>query len=265
MIEYDIFPNGKRRIVTFSYDDGPANDKRLIELFDKYDVKATFHLNGINYLNKSVNELQEIHDLYKNHEISCHTLQHGRPEFIPLQSLIGEVTEDRKILEKIAGYPVIGMSYPNGSYNEEVINVLKMCGIVYSRTVNSTNGFGIPHDFLEWHPTCHHKDALKLTDVFLANIDSPWIPPLFYIWGHSYEFATESDWEYIENVLVKLANNPKIWYASNIDIVRYVKAQRTLEISTDETMFYNPTNIDVWVVKNKKDIIRIPAGKKLII
>ena len=46
MIEYNVYPGGKRRIVTFSYDDGSETDARLIELFNKYGVKSTFHLTG---------------------------------------------------------------------------------------------------------------------------------------------------------------------------------------------------------------------------
>ncbi len=38
--------NGKRKAVTFSYDDGVTQDIRLIELFDKYNLKCTFNLNS---------------------------------------------------------------------------------------------------------------------------------------------------------------------------------------------------------------------------
>ena len=40
-----LFPGGKTRAMTFSYDDGVLQDKRLIEMFDKYGVKGTFNLN----------------------------------------------------------------------------------------------------------------------------------------------------------------------------------------------------------------------------
>lgn len=46
MIHYHVYPGGKKRIVTFSYDDGHANAKRLVALFNQYGVKATFHLTG---------------------------------------------------------------------------------------------------------------------------------------------------------------------------------------------------------------------------
>ncbi len=265
MIEFNVFPGGKRRILTFSYDDGHFNDERLIGLFDKYEVKATFHLNGEKYLDKTDNELEKIRELYKNHEISCHTLHHGRPEFIPSASFTAEVLEDRKILERIAEYPVLGMSYPNGTYSADTLNVLKACGIIYSRTTKSTGNFPMPQDFIEWNPSCHQRDALALCDKFIEDIDSPWTHTLFYIWGHSHELVTEENWEYIEKVISKLAFNPKIWYASNIEIVRYVTAQKRLEISADETMFFNPSSIDVWVVKNKETILKIPAGERITV
>ena len=45
MIQFNVFPGGKKRVVTFSYDDGHPNDARLVALFNKYGVKGTFHLN----------------------------------------------------------------------------------------------------------------------------------------------------------------------------------------------------------------------------
>lgn len=39
------YPDGKSKAVTFSYDDGVVQDKRLAELFDKYGMKGTFNFN----------------------------------------------------------------------------------------------------------------------------------------------------------------------------------------------------------------------------
>ena len=35
---------GKMKAVTFSYDDGVTQDIRLIDLFNKYSLKATFNI-----------------------------------------------------------------------------------------------------------------------------------------------------------------------------------------------------------------------------
>ena len=262
MVQFHVYPGGKKRIVTFSYDDGNDNDQRLVELFNKYNVKGTFHLNG------EANTLERIEVLrnrYIGHEISCHTVKHGWPARMPLQSVVNETMQNRIYLEKIANYPVIGMSYPSGSYDEMSETAMKMCGIVYSRTTKSTLNFLLPENFMEWHPSCHHRDALKIIDKFIADLDSQWTHPLCYIWGHSHELRTEEDWATMETIVSKLANNEKIWYATNIEIYNYLQAQKQLQISANEKIFYNPTAIDVWVEINKVQIICIPAGKTIIL
>ncbi len=263
MIQYNVFKDGKKRIVTFSYDDGPVEDIRLVSLFNKYNLKGTFHLNGWRYKNVDDKTITEKRELYNGHEIACHTVNHGWPSLIPPTSLTGETFFDRIYLEKLAGYPVVGMSYPSGDYSDEAVTVMQSCGIVYARTtVKGDNK--MPTDFMRWHPTCHHSNMEEQIDSFLKVIDSQWYGPLLYIWGHSHELKTEQQWADFENSLAKIANNDKIWYATNIEIYNYVKAQKSLVISADESIIYNPSAIDVWVEKDKTQIIKIPAGQTYI-
>lgn len=265
MIQFHVYPGGKKRIVTFSYDDGNLNDERLIALFNAYGVKGTFHLNGGRSRLLNEQDPEKLCALYAGHEVSCHTFQHGWPARMPMQSVVNETMEDRKWLEGIFGYPIIGMSYPSGSYSADAIAAMRACGIVYGRTVKSTMNFPLPENFMEWHPSCHHRDALPLCDRFIRDLDSEWTHPLFYIWGHSHELRNEEDWAHIEEILKKLANNDKIWYATNIEIYNYITAQNRLQISADETIFYNPSDITVWVERNKKEILEIPAGTRKVV
>ena len=46
MLQFHVYPGGKKRIVTFSYDDGSRNDPRLIELFNKYGVKVGIEMHS---------------------------------------------------------------------------------------------------------------------------------------------------------------------------------------------------------------------------
>ena len=261
MIEYSVYPNGKRRIVTFSYDDGPEEDRRLVALLNRYGMKATFHLNGRTYQYLTCEEKLEVRNKYQGHEIACHTLQHGWPERMPGISIVNEVVRDRLILEEITGYPVVGMSYPNGSVSKFAAETMEACGISYSRTTNSTMKMKMPQNFLFWNPTCHQKDALDLCQQYLDNLDSYWTGPLFYIWGHSYELRTEEDWHDMETILQMLSGHEQIWYATNLEIYDYTMAQRRLRISADETVLYNPAALDVWVEKDRQKIIHIPAGQ----
>ena len=43
-----------------------------------------------------------------------------------------------------------------------------------------------------------------------------------------------------------VSGNDEIWYAANMEIYRYVTAQRNLVISADESIVYNPSAEEVW-------------------
>lgn len=261
MIYFGVFPGGKKHCVTFSYDDGCDNDVRLVALLNKYKMKGTFHLNGINYLGYSDEQLKEVGRLYVGHEVSCHTYSHCYPTLMPSQSVVREIMDDRAVLEKIAGYPMKGLSYPYGSCSDEVAQTLRSCGMYYGRTTKSTRDFLMPRNFMLWNPTCHHNEAPELVEKYMERIDSFAVSPLFYIWGHSSEFRTEEQWQEFESVLKRLSETDKIWFATNAEIVRYVQAQYMLEITADETVIYNPSAISVWIERDKMGIIEIPAGQ----
>ena len=42
---YTCFPGGKAKALTMSYDDGKVQDRRLIDICNKYGIKGTFNLN----------------------------------------------------------------------------------------------------------------------------------------------------------------------------------------------------------------------------
>ena len=41
-----IFPNGKSKAFTMSYDDGTIHDRRLVEIMNRYGIRGTFNLNA---------------------------------------------------------------------------------------------------------------------------------------------------------------------------------------------------------------------------
>ena len=109
---YTCFPGGKHKVLTMSYDDGRTWDRKLVELFNSYKIKGTFHLNSGLRDGERVPQ-SEWADLYQGHEISCHTVLHPTIERCPVEQVALQVLEDRRNLERSAGYPVRGLSYPN--------------------------------------------------------------------------------------------------------------------------------------------------------
>ena len=115
---FNLFPGGKKRCVTFSYDDGPVFDYRMTEIFDKYGAKCTFNLNGGWIIDESKNRIDKdfVRYLADNHEVAIHGYYHNPLDRIPQSMFISELFEDKKTLEDIIGKPIIGMAYANGSY-----------------------------------------------------------------------------------------------------------------------------------------------------
>ena len=259
-----LYPEGKEKALTFSYDDNQIYDRQLVEIFDRYGMKATFHLNSSQLDQEGFITKAEVPTLYKNHEVACHGVRHYYLAQLTKEQMVEEVWEDRKALEEITGKLVNGMSYAFGQYFDEAISTLKCLGIRYCRTVNSSNGYDLPTNFLTWHPTCHHNDhIIERADHFL-NTPEFMTMPLFYIWGHSFEFHREQNWEVIENFCKKMAFKEEVWYATNGQIESYITAMRQLQFNLAHTMVYNPSSTPIWFKMDHKLYVAEP-GKTITI
>lgn len=270
-----LFPEGKKKALTLSYDDGITQDKRLLELLNKYHVKCTFNLNaglmgdedwlsqpGIEVSHYKI-EKEKIKELYQGHEIAVHTMTHPDLPRVPEGMITYEIAECRKELEELVKQPVTGMAYPFGTYSEKVKATAKICGITYSRTTKQHFGFHLPEDFLEWHPTIHHTEEYLFTlwDEFMEPIEDEQYrqPQLFYVWGHSYEFDAFKQWNDMEAFLQRAGGHDDVWYATNGEIYAYVQAAKNLCYSATGDYITNPSALDVWMMIDKK-VYCIPSG-----
>ena len=263
---YSCFPGGKHKALTMSYDDGREEDRRLVALFNKYGIKGTFNLNyGIDWDSRT-DELRvpitEYKELYKGHEMASHTYTHPTIERCPLEQVVEQILEDRKGLEAIAGYPVRGLAYPNGSYSEEIEKLLPALGIRYARIVGSSDNFAMPRNFMEWKATCHHNhNLLELGKQFIESFKTQYLY-LMYVWGHSYEFTSKNNWELMEEFCQLVGGRDDIWYATNIEIVDYVEVRNRLQFSADCSFVYNPSVASAWLNVDGK-IVEIPGGQNV--
>ena len=231
-----ILPEGKKKVLTLSYDDEVTQDIRFVEILNKYGLKCTFNLNSgtfgikekvVHYKNGvEVDHIkisrEQAKTLYIGHEIAAHTVHHFDLGKISDEEVISEVKDDMKALSEIAGYEVNGMAYPYGTFNDHIDELLKKCGIIYSRTVEDTHEFGVPENFLQWHPTINFGEQGfdELVDEFLADSKEP---KLFYVWGHSYEFDAYNSWERFEEFCKKVSGRSDILYATNREVYELCK------------------------------------------
>ena len=227
--------NGKMKAVTFSYDDCTVQDVRLVNLFNKYNLKATFNINSEllgkknELIRKGVrvchdkNDLKDIKNIYSGHEVAVHTLTHPYLQNIEDDNeIIRQIEEDRKNIESIIGEKVVGMAYPgNGNNADRVAEIIKNhTAIKYARTTNDTLNFDMQDNLYLFNPTVHHDDYDNLFRLGeeIVNMKSD-TPKLFYIWGHSFEFDIFNDWDKFEEFLKLISGREDIFYGTNREVL----------------------------------------------
>ncbi len=253
------WPQGLSGALTTSWDDGTEFDRILVSILNRYGIKGTFNLNSGKFgLTKeecgwnNFIRADEVKTLFAGHEVAVHTVSHPWLERQSSDMILSEIIEDRRSLEALLGYPVRGMSLPFGSQDARVGGILKSAGILYVRpTVRNADKFALPGDFMNWQVSCHHKnDIMLLWKEFVDyrhNSDK-----LFYLWGHSYEFNNDGNWELIEEFCQVAGSTPDIWIATNMEIYEYVTAWRNLQCSVDVSCIRNTSAFTVWFRYNDK-------------
>ena len=273
------FPNGKTKAVTLSYDDGVSQDMRLASIADRYGIKCTFNINSAFVAEAPGGDkltwaqIKELTD--RGHEAAVHGERHLAPG--SFRALVGlrDALNCRVEMERKLGKIIRGMAYPNsgvtrftgGADYPTVRGYLKDIGIAYARTLGGdNNGFQLPDDWYRWMPTAHHNNprVIEWAGEFAAlNTEMLYsdnrYPRLFYLWGHSYEFDRNDNWDRIEALCETLGGREDTWYAANIEICDYVNAFRALIFNADTTRVYNPTAARVWFETND-GLFDVPPG-----
>jgi len=220
---------GKNKALTFSYDDGVRQDARLAEIFNRYGMKCTFNLNsglldpknrwdykGADCIHMTAEEIKKS---LAGHEIAVHGVEHLDITKLTSSEKTAELLDDKANLERIFGCNVKGMAYAFGTFDEETKKIAKSGGLNFARTVRPTFNFDLQTDLLEFDPTCHHneKALFELGEKFLALPDDK--PALFYVWGHSYEFDGDNNWDVIEDFCRMMQGRDDIFYGTNSQVL----------------------------------------------
>lgn len=222
---------GKMKALTFSYDDGVLQDKRLIDIFNKYNLKATFNLNserfglegqlirGGKQVNHTKVNAKDVKSIYQDHEVAAHTLTHPNLCKLEKEEIIRQVEQDRLNLSQLVGYDVCGMAYPGGgtNNNEFVAETIRdYTNVKYARTIECTYSFDIQNWLYQFKPTVYHMEFDKMFEFgerFLAMQTDR--PQVYYIWGHSYEFDIDNTWDKFEEFCKMMSGRDDIFYGTN--------------------------------------------------
>ncbi|CUX35339.1 polysaccharide deacetylase family protein [Clostridium sp. C105KSO13] len=227
---------GKKKAVTFSYDDGVRQDIRLIKLMDKYGIRATFNLNsnlfGVEgddvrkgtYIRADRLNKEDVRYVYENHEVAAHTLTHPNLNLISDQEIIRQVEQDRQNLQDIIGRQVKGLAYPGGgiNYNTHVAQVIKKyTKVEYARTTINTDSFFRQKNLFELKPNVYHTmNKNRLFEMGKQFLESKGEQDLvLYVWGHSFELDIADGWTHLEKFLRMISGHNDIFYGTNSEVL----------------------------------------------
>lgn len=233
------------KLVTFSFDDGTVQDRRLVALLNEYGMKATFNLcsnewgqiHTIDHLGVVVDHSElpetEVEELYKGHEVACHTKTHpSNLDELSAETVVAEVEENRRALELLVGYPITGLAYPWGKWNADIMEILRTkTPIKYARTTRKATDYSPPEDWLAWHPSGSRATDPALTEEIYRFLEAPNAGiQILYIWGHSFEFDKSSNgWQVFEEALKILSSTKNLIFCTNSQVLDFVeKNQHTI-------------------------------------
>ncbi|AEB75601.1 polysaccharide deacetylase [Clostridium botulinum] len=117
---YSVDTNEKKIAITFDTNWGTNNTKKVLDILDKYDAKATFFLMGT-WIDKHENETKEIFN--RGHEIGNHSNSHADFTLISRTRIIEEIAATDAKLMKLLGKGTEVFRFPSGSYNEKSLEI----------------------------------------------------------------------------------------------------------------------------------------------
>lgn len=181
---YRSVPNEKKQIAV-TFDDGPHPilTPRILEILEKYQVRATFFMVGVNVNNYSeaAKAVQE-----HGHEIGNHTYSHRHLSQMNAAALQSDLAKCEEIIVNVCGRRPCLFRPPEGVVNQSV----RRCGAEkdYSLILWSI-------DTKDWEV----KNASKIADTVLKNIQ-----PGDIILLHDYVGTQSKTPEALEIILPKL-------------------------------------------------------------
>lgn len=230
--------------------------RRLTELIRKYGIRAMFHLPSA-YIGRNGHvTANETPSLYRDFEVS-----HAMINQMPFQQRVQEVWEDllawghRRLPGSLA-FLSLWRIHPTASA------IANPSGHSYARTTQSTTlrtaRPGNPV-YLERHLPLHRAFAVFRVSLLKKHPGNV----LLYVWGNSFEFEREHNWDLIQEFCKRMQDLPEIWYATYIEVADYCTARKRIVISAGGAVIQNLSYQDILLSVNGQTVS--DSGGKIVV
>ncbi|CAB1252132.1 Peptidoglycan-N-acetylmuramic acid deacetylase PdaA [Clostridiaceae bacterium BL-3] len=123
---YSVDTKEKKVAITFDVSLGKDDyTEKILDLLDKYDIKATFFVVG-DWVDKNPVKLEEIYK--RGHEIGNHSNRHPNMTKISREKIIEDININEAKIRSITGAGTELFRCPEGAYNDRVIDLVKESG-----------------------------------------------------------------------------------------------------------------------------------------
>ena len=199
----------------FAIDDGTIYDQKVIDIFNKYNISATFNLNsGLQDFvwykdNLPVRrlDLYKYKSIYNNHEVASHSLTHPYLTSLSDEDVYREVKEDINNIEIIFDRKVTTFSFPFDYFDERTINIIKEVGITHIILPEIDDSFRFPTDLFHIRVTSWNiDDALEKIDRFIKDKNAE----VFIYLSHSYDYEFDHSYDKLERLCEMVLNDKDI-------------------------------------------------------
>ena len=197
----------------FAIDDGTIYDKKVIAIFNKYNIRATFNLNsGLedfiwykDWLEVRRLKLNDNKKIYDGHEVASHSLTHPFLTSLSDEDVYREVKEDIDNLRNIFNRDIKAFSFPFDGYDERTISIIKSLGITHIILPTIDDSFLYPVDTYHIKVTSWNvDDALYKVKRFIEDTQAE----VFIYLSHSYDYEYDNSYDKLEE-LCKIVTTQK--------------------------------------------------------
>ena len=266
-----VYPNGAHKAVTLRFDDGPDSDRKMVDLLNRYDLKATFYLVGSFLEREKGINIDEVNTLYKGHEIANHTFFHKDPSrhILTSEDVENELELGKRFLEKLTNNAVSGYAYVCSTYGnigaDEYKRILTKTAHKYAIMGRETYCFEPDiNDRFDIGQSFRFKDDMLLEKASeFCKLDTQHLT-IMLVMAHTYEFDDPKyncSWQKVEDFYKTVSGRSDIWYATNGEVIEYLldvqkfKNSDSLLNTTESTLYINTS----------KNIVKLKPKEKLLV
>ena len=199
----------------FAIDDGTIYDTKVIDIFNKYNIRATFNFNSglqdyVWYkgeLPVRRLDLYKYKNIYNNHEVASHSLTHPYLTNMNDEAVYHEVKQDVDNIERIFDKKVYSFSFPFDGFDERTINIIKSVGITHIILPEIDDSFRSSVDTFHIKVTSWNiDDALEKLDRFIKDKNAE----IFIYLSHSYDYEFDHSYDKLERLCQMVTSNKDI-------------------------------------------------------